>query len=96
VFEGLPDYDTTQLAHKQKKAKRSGQAERSGEEGLELPPDYDNTTRTHAKKGQTERSGQAERSGKWGFGSLSRPRHNTARPRAEESQANRSGQAERS
>jgi hypothetical protein len=36
-----PDYDTTQHAHAQKKAKRSGQAERSGEGGPEVSPDYE-------------------------------------------------------
>jgi hypothetical protein len=59
------DYDTTQHAHTQKKAERSGQAERSREgEFRSPPPDYGNPTRAHAKEGQ------AERSGKGGFGAL--------------------------
>jgi hypothetical protein len=44
-------------------AKRSGQAERSGEGGSWVTPDYDNPTRTHAEEGRAELSRQAERSG---------------------------------
>ena len=66
----FPDYDTTQHSQAQKKTKRSGQAERSGEWRFGDSPDYGNPTRTHAEEGQAKRSGQAERSGKGGFGDL--------------------------
>jgi hypothetical protein len=54
------DYDTTQHAHARKKAKRSGQAERSGEGGSGVSPDYDNPTRTHSEEDQVERNGKGE------------------------------------
>jgi hypothetical protein len=86
---------TTQHAHAQWKAKRSGQAERSGEEGLGVSTDYANPTRTHAEEGQAERSGQAKRSGKGGSGVFPDYDYPT-RTHADESQTKRSGQAERS
>jgi hypothetical protein len=52
----FPDYDTSQHAHAQKKAKRSGQAERSGEGGLGASHDYGNPTSMHTEEGQAERS----------------------------------------
>jgi hypothetical protein len=51
---GSPDYDTTQHAHAQKKAKRSGQDERSGEGGFEGLPDCNNPIRTHAEQDQAD------------------------------------------
>jgi hypothetical protein len=50
------DNGTTQHAHAQKKAKRSGQAERSGEGWFKVSPGYGNPTYTHAE-GQAERRG---------------------------------------
>ena len=44
-------------------AKRSGQAERSGEGGFGVSRGYDSPTRARAEEAQTKRSGQAERSG---------------------------------
>ena len=65
-----PDYDTTKHAHAQKKTKRSGQAERSGEGSFGVSPVYGNHTRTRAEDGQAERSSHAELRGQGGSGSL--------------------------
>jgi hypothetical protein len=54
------DNDTTQHAHEQERAKRSG-------EGLfGFTPGCEISTRSHAEEGQAERGGQAERSEKEG------------------------------
>jgi hypothetical protein len=90
-----PDYDTTQHAHAQKNAKRSGQAERRGKKGFGASPDYDNLTHTHVESFQAERRGQAKRSGEGGFGGVPRLRQSNSHD-AEEGRAERSGQAERS
>jgi len=59
-----PDFNTTKHAHSQKKAKRSGQAERGGGGGSAVSPGYGNPARAQAEEGQAERSGHADRSGK--------------------------------
>jgi hypothetical protein len=60
---------TAQHALAQNKAKKIGQAVRSGEGGGRVSPDYGNPTRTlHAEEAKAERSGQAERSEKGGSG----------------------------
>jgi hypothetical protein len=57
-----PDYDSTQHAHAQVKAKRIRPGLSAAEKGSSgVCPDYGNQTRTHAEEGQAERSGQAER-----------------------------------
>jgi hypothetical protein len=61
-----PGFDTTQHALVQKKAKRSGQAERSGKERPGVSPDYGIPTCMHAEEGEVERSVQAESSGEGG------------------------------
>jgi hypothetical protein len=90
----VPDYDTTKHVNAQK-AKRSGQAKRSGEGGSGVSSGYGNPAHMHAEDGQAKRSGQAGRSEEGGLGGLSRLRHNTARPCAEESQDQRPGRAQR-
>jgi hypothetical protein len=78
----------------QKKAKRSGKAERSGEGCSGLSPDYENPTRMRAEEGQAKRSGHVERSEERGLGAF--PDYdNSTRTHAEEGQAKRSGHAER-
>jgi hypothetical protein len=81
-----PDYDTTQHVHSKKKAKRSGQAERSGEGKFwGLPQLRHITALPRAEEDQAECSGQAERIGEGKFWGLPQLRHNAGR--AEESQA---------
>jgi len=46
-----PDFDTTQRAFAQKKAMRSGHAERSGEGSSASSPDYGYPSRTHTEEG---------------------------------------------
>jgi hypothetical protein len=79
-----PDYDKTQHAHAQNKAKRSGQAKRSGETGFGGHP-RKRQFNSHARRrrpGRAQRPFRAQgRRGVWG---LTRLRCNAARPRAEE------------
>jgi hypothetical protein len=56
----VPYYDSTQHGHAQKKAKRSGEAERSGVEGFKVFPACDSATRQCAK--EAKGSDHAERS----------------------------------
>jgi hypothetical protein len=88
-------YGTTQHARAQKKAKRSGQAERNGEGRFGVSPGYGNPTRTHAEC-QTERSGEGGVGGlpRWGRGSPpTTTQHST--PMRKESQAQRPGRTPR-
>jgi hypothetical protein len=85
----------TQRAHAHKKAKRSGQAERSGKGGAGVSPDYGDPTRTFDEEGKAERSCQAERFGK-GWPGVSPDYDNPTRTHAEEGQVERSGKNERS
>jgi hypothetical protein len=58
----MPDYKTTQHAHAQKKAKCSGQAERSGEWGFGgLPRLRQNTSRPRAEESQVQPPSRALR-----------------------------------
>ena len=56
------DFDTTQHAHAQKKAKRSGKVDCCGKGGSRVFPDCDFTTRPRAK--ETKRRDHAGRLGK--------------------------------
>jgi hypothetical protein len=74
-----PGFDTTQHAHALKKAKRCGQAERSGEGGFGGLPQL-RQSKSHARQRRPSRAlrpGRALR--KRGFGGLD---YDTARPRA--------------
>jgi hypothetical protein len=73
-------YNTTQHAQAQKKAKRSGQAERSGEGGMVVSSGYNTTQHAQAQK-KAKRSGQAERSGEGVFGGHSRLRQSNSHAR---------------
>jgi hypothetical protein len=94
-----PDYDTTQHAYAQMNAKRSGQAERSGEGGFGVSPDYGNPTRTHAEEGQAAGTSQAQRPGRAqrrrGRGLLRLRQSNSHARRRRPSLAQRPGRAQR-
>jgi hypothetical protein len=51
----------TQHAHAHKTTKRSGEAERSGEEGLRVSPTTIHTARLRAQESRAQRLGQAQR-----------------------------------
>jgi len=72
-------------------AKRSCQAERSGEGSF---PGYGNLTRMHAEKGQAKRSGQDERSREEGVREDS-PDNDTTQHAYAQKKAKRSGEAGR-
>jgi hypothetical protein len=63
----FPDYGNLTCTHAEEgQAERSGQDERSREEGVGVSLDYDTTQHAYAQK-KYKLSGQAERSGKRGF-----------------------------
>jgi hypothetical protein len=55
------DDGTSQQAREQKKAKRSGQAERSGEGGFGVSPDFNTTRNANVQKSLAQRPGRSQR-----------------------------------
>jgi hypothetical protein len=88
------DNDATQHALAQKKARLSGQTERSGGKGTGVSPGYGASQHAHAQK-KAKLNGQAERSREGGFGGISRlQRSNSDVLRRGPSRAQQPGQAQ--